>query len=366
MNKALYVIPYPKFFSQHAGVGGHVAHAAGVIGGLVEHGYNVRVVAEGNHDIFDIHGVDVDLLPCASQSQISRQLWSLKLLMHIKKLLREERFSLCYMRYSASFAPWIPLLKRLLGSVPLILEVNSLGSQWRESLRPLDRWALSSVDRVICISQVLQDYVVGLLGQRANDADIRLVINGVNVSRFDVEPVELGSKEIIHAGFAGLLKTDYGIETLIEAAGLLRDENVVLHVFGDGPFRSQLEQLAIGFDNIRFHGPVPFLRMPAFLKALDVVIYTTDVKHLYQSPTKLFEYMAAGKPIVSARTPQTTELLSTNETALFFDVADAQDMADAISRLCRDVQVREAMGKRARQEAETKHSWFARVAQILA
>lgn len=365
IKQALYVIPYPKFFSQHAGVGGHVAHAAGIICGLVEHGLNVTVVAEENHDIFNVDGVEVELVPCASTSQLSRQLWAIKLLKHLRRLLRHQRYDICYIRYSASFAPWIPLLKRFLGSVPLIMEVNSLGSQWNRSLRPLDRWALSAADRVICISDVLLQYVIGLLGKRAKKADLRLVINGVNVDRFDVEPVELDGSETIHAGFAGLLKADYGIETLIEAARLLRDENIMLHVFGDGPHREHLQDLAHDITNIRFHGPIAFLQMPAYLKALDILIYTTATKHLYQSPTKLFEYMAATKPIISARTPQTAELLREQETALFFELGDAQAMATAIKTLTHNQDLCRMMAEKARLDAQQNHSWSARVAQIL-
>ena len=366
MKNALYVIPYPKFFSQHAGVGGHVAHDAGIVNGFVEHGLKLVVVSEENHEIFDVGGIEVELLSCSSTSQLNRQLWAIKLLKHVRWLLHQQNFEFCYIRYSASFAPWIPLLKSLLGPVPLILEVNSMVSQWNTMLRPLDRRAMSSADRVVCISQVLQDYILQLLGHKASCADIRLVINGVDVERFDVEPAELGNVDTIHAGFAGLLKADYGIETLIEAARLLRDQNITLHVFGDGPYRDQLEARASGLDTLRFHGPVPFLQMPAFLKALDILIYTTDIKHLYQSPTKLFEYMASAKPIVAARTPQTNALLREGETALFFDVGDAVGMAEAIKVLCRDTNKCKMMGDQALHEARENHSWAARVAQILA
>lgn len=366
MKRALYVIPYPKFFSQHAGVGGHVAHAAGIIGGFVEHGLNVTVVAEENHDIFNIAHVDVELVPCVSAAQLSRQLWALKLLKHLRDLLKQQNFAFCYIRYSASFAPWIPLLKRLLGPVPLILEVNSLGSQWKTMLRPLDRLALSAADRIICISEVLQDYILQLLEHKAGSVDVRLVINGVNVDRFEVEPADLGGSNTTHAGFAGLLKADYGIEALIRAAQLLRDENIMLHVFGDGPHRGQLEAMAADIENLRFHGPIPFLDMPAFLKALDILLYTTDQKHLYQSPTKLFEYMATAKPIVTARTPQTNMLLKESETALFFEVGSAKGMAEAIKKLSLDKDLCRTIGEQARYEAQLNHSWTARVAQILA
>lgn len=363
MKQALYIIPYPKFFSQHAGVGGHIAHAAGILNGLVEHGFSMKVIADEGHDIFSAQGIELDVMPCRGRSIISRQFWSIQLIKHIRNLVRENKPEICYMRYSAGFAPWIPLLKRVLGDVPLILEVNSLGSQWRPGFRFVDRWALQSADRIICISDSLKSFIDDLLD--GHQSDVRLVINGVDVERFAVEPVNLCDDDKLHVGFAGLLKADYGIETMIEAARELQDQPVMLHIFGDGPIRTELESQAADLKNMVFHGPIPFLDMPAYLRALDVLVYTTAEKHLYQSPTKLFEYMAAGKPIVSAKTPQTTTLLAADETALFFDVCDAQGMANAIITLLQSPEKQYSMGRAVLQEAKTKHSWSARVADIL-
>lgn len=364
MKTALYVIPYPKFFSQHAGVGGHVAHAAGVVNGLVDNDYHVTVFAEESHDIFSLENVDVVTLPCGSQSLFARQLWAIKFLRQIRLAVKEQQFNVCYIRYSASFAPWIPTLKKILGKIPLILEVNSLGSQWRPAFRFVDRRALLSVDRVICISQVLKGYIEDLLADKATSSDVRAVINGVNLQRFDVPPANLKQDDHIHAGFAGLLKADYGLETLIETARLLRSDNIVIDIYGDGPHRDKLEEFAKDVPNIHFHGPVPFVEMPAYLKALDVLIYTTDKKHLYQSPTKLFEYMAAGKPIVSARTPQTEELLQGDETALFFEVGDAPVLADRLRALSTNQTLRDKLAQQARAVAEREHAWSARIKQI--
>lgn len=361
----LYVIPYPRFFSQHGGVGGHVAHAAGIINGFIEHGFDINVLAEEHHEIFEIDGVDVELVPNTAHFPISRQFWAIKLLVTLRRILKRQQFDFCYIRYSASFAPWIPVLKWLLGPVPLILEVNSLGSQWKPALRQLDRFALAAADRIICVSQILYDQIFELLGREAGSADLRLVINGVNASRFKVAPVYFERSGATHVGYAGLLKPDYGVEDLISAIRLLQGEKVFLHIFGDGPHRALLEALASDVENVQFHGPVPFLDMPAHLSAMDILVYTTGKKYIYQSPTKLFEYMASAKPIIAARTPQTELLLKNAETGFFFEVGQAEAIAQRIRQLDGDIESRLVMGALARREAEQEHSWTARVAQIL-
>lgn len=364
MKQSLYVIPYPKFFSQHAGVGGHVAHAAGIVKAMTDYGLSLQVVVEETHDIFNVNRVTIDELPCKSAGVFARQLWALRLLSHIKKQVAVQEYEFCYMRYSASFSPWIPRLKKILGNIPLILEVNSLGSQWRSFLKPVDTRALKSVDRVICVSSVLESYVRSLLKSHMQ-IDIRRVINGVEPDRFDVSPATLGASNMCHVGFAGLLKADYGIEILLAAAKKLRTENVRLHLFGDGPYKTALESLSVGLDNVEFHGPVPFLEMPSYLKGLDIVLYTTAVKHLYQSPTKLFEYMVTGRPIISARTPQTEVILSDSETALLYDVGNVDQLVEAIRRLNSDAVLSERLARKAQEEARIKHSWLSRVQEIL-
>ena len=118
-------------------------------------------------------------------------------------------------------------------------------------------------------------------------------------------------------------------------------------------------------DNVEFLGPVPFLEMPSYLMGLDIVLYTTAVKHLYQSPTKLFEYMVTGRPIISARTPQTEVILSDSETALLYDVGNVDQLVEAIRRLNSDAVLSERLARKAQEEARIKHSWLSRVQEIL-
>ncbi len=340
-----------------------MAHAAGILGALVNRGVRVRVLAEEAHETFDIHGVDTEIVPLKSQAQTMRQVWVLKLLFLLRRTVLQGRYDGCYMRYSASFAPWIPAAKRILGSTPLVLEVNSLGSQWWSFLRPVDRMALRSADRVVCISRSLRDYIQNLLGNKEH-SDIRVVLNGVFPARFNVPPVSPEPGQSMNVGYAGVLKADYGLETLIQAGQRVQDQGIHIHIFGDGPYRRQMEKEARGIGNITFHGAVPFTGMPGHLLGMDALVYTTGQKYLYQSPIKIFEYLAAARPILSACTPQTRELLEGKGCALFFDVGDSSGLADGLVKLYRDAQIRQHMGKAGRELAVSKHSWDARLKEI--
>lgn len=60
------------------------------------------------------------------------------------------------------------------------------------------------------------------------------------------------------------------------------------------------------YPNVHFLGPLPFTQMPAFLKGLDACLipYVNDERGRFRSPLKLFEYLASGKPVISAPHPE--------------------------------------------------------------
>ncbi len=340
-----------------------MAHAAGILNALASRSIQVRVIAEEPHEILELNGIVKDIVPLKSHIQVMRQIWAIRLLSRLRSAVQKGNYGGCYMRYSASFAPWIPAAKRILGNTPLVLEVNSLGSQWRSFLRPVDRMALRCPERVVCISSSLRDYIQNLLAHREH-GDIRVVLNGVYPERFNVSPVMPETSQYMNVGYAGVLKADYGLETLIQAGQRVQNQGIHIHIYGEGPYRRQLESEARGIENITFHGAVPFTQMPGYLLGMDVLVYTTSKKYLYQSPIKLFEYLAAARPILTACTPQTRELLEGRECALFFNVGDSSELADRLINLYKNPPLRQYMGQAGRELAVREHSWDARLKEI--
>lgn len=95
----------------------------------------------------------------------------------------------------------------------------------------------------------------------------------------------------------------------------------------------------------------------------DAVPWTEHFAY-YASPLKLFEYMAAGKPIISSDLPAVAEVVRNRETALLVQPGDVDELADAIKRLYDDSAFRERLGSAAKQESE-RYSWQVRAERIL-
>ena len=120
-------------------------------------------------------------------------------------------------------------------------------------------------------------------------------------------------------------------------------------------------------DRMRFVDRVPNAEVPTWLAALDVAVMpATATPHFrYEtSPLKLFEYLAAGLPIVAADLPSIRLVLRDGEDALLAEPENPSAMASAISRLLSDERLATRIASQGRQDVEGM-TWLARAERIL-
>jgi glycosyltransferase involved in cell wall biosynthesis len=104
-------------------------------------------------------------------------------------------------------------------------------------------------------------------------------------------------------GFVGTLGVAAGIEALIGAARLLADEPIGFVIVGHGSEAERFEALASGLPNVTFVGSVPKPDVPATLREFDVCYIGYHASPLWRfgiSPNKVYDYMAASRPIILA------------------------------------------------------------------
>jgi glycosyltransferase involved in cell wall biosynthesis len=110
--------------------------------------------------------------------------------------------------------------------------------------------------------------------------------------------------------------------------------------------------------NVYFVGKYPFAEVPAFVKGMDVCLlpYVNDERGQYRSPLKLYEYLAAGKPVVSTEHPEAREL---------GDVVCLASDPEAFVRLVDQALAEGSQGCRQRRVAVAqRHSWDCRVDEM--
>jgi glycosyltransferase involved in cell wall biosynthesis len=131
----------------------------------------------------------------------------------------------------------------------------------------------------------------------------------------------------------------------------------------------QLLRLEQENGRVIFTGAVDHERVPALLDACDVLVAPhvplADGSAFFGSPTKLFEYMAMGKGIVASRLGQIGDVLNHEETALLVEPGDAGALKEAIVRLVESPELREHLGKEAREIAVRSYTWKHNAQRVL-
>lgn len=184
-----------------------------------------------------------------------------------------------------------------------------------------------------------------------------------------------GQSGVITLGFLGTFKPWHGLETLLEAYTQVHcagSESIQwrLQLIGDGPLRQQLvdEVSRYGMsEHVEFLGAVAPEMVPELLSHWDIAVapYPAESSH-YFSPLKVYEYLAAGLPIVASEVGVLHELIEHNSTGLLIPGSDPTALAQALQLLQAEPGLRLRLGEAARAVAVAEHSWNARAATLLA
>jgi glycosyltransferase involved in cell wall biosynthesis len=193
---------------------------------------------------------------------------------------------------------------------------------------------------------------------------------GADVTRFrpDVRgdvPFSRAATDIV-AIFAGAFRAWHGAVHLVEAVRRLRARGrpeVKAVLVGDGPELTRVRRAADGVDGITFTGALPHEQVPACLAAADIGVAPFDVSahptlahEFHWSPLKVFEYMAAGLPVVAPRIPRLESIVRDGQEGVLYDATDPDGLAAAIERLG-DRDLRQRLGAAARDRVVAHFSW---------
>lgn len=288
----------------------------------------------------------------------------------LDQLAHDTPFDVLYERYSLwgrTATAWA----RGAG-VPSILEVNApLVAEQAEHRVLLDRVAagqvadaaLSTADVVLCVSEGVAGWARRVAGSPER---VHVVANGVDAVR--VRPADrpvIGSDAVPFViGFVGTLKPWHGVATLVDALVLLqaaRPDEYRLLLVGDGPEAASLRARAAtaGVAHlVEFTGPVDPADVPELLHRMDVAVAPyPGLTDFYFSPLKVYEYLAAGLPVVASGVGELPAVLEQGALGSLVEPDDPRALAAALADLRSDEQRRTALRSQTRTAALTRHTW---------
>jgi glycosyltransferase involved in cell wall biosynthesis len=168
--------------------------------------------------------------------------------------------------------------------------------------------------------------------------------------------------------FSGAFRAWHGAIHLVDAIRRLRSRGrtEIKAVFiGDGPELPRVRQAAAALDGITLIGAVPHEDVPAILAACDIGVAPFDVTahptlahEFHWSPLKIFEYMAAGLPVVAPRIERLATIVGDATEGVLYDATDVNGLANALERLMHPA-VRAPMRAAARARVVRDFSWTA-------
>jgi glycosyltransferase involved in cell wall biosynthesis len=330
---------------------------------------------------------------------------------YLSSALRDVEGIIIYQRLSRCDYAGAMLKRRL--RVPLIVEYNGsevwAARNWGSPLRfeklakEAELVMLRCADLVVTVSQPLADELVEI---GVNRSRIICYPNCVDTTLFD--PVlydknrvndlrvslNLSSQAFVY-GFIGTFGAWHGIDFLCAAIRYLSydspdwlEGNGVRFLFvGDGLRRAAVESLLQDPVTARFvvwAGLVDQSEAPRYLAAMDVVlsphVKNSDGSKFFGSPTKIFEYMSMGKPIIASRLDQIADVLTpsldsaslpkgdpepgSQELAVLYRPGNEAEFVEAIRFIRINGNWRLRLGENAQQEARHKYQWSHHVEKI--
>ena len=278
-----------------------------------------------------------------------------------------------YERYSL-FSTAVAQVSTALG-IPGVLEVNAPLIDEQATHRHLVdadgalnalRTQVAAAAVVACVSEPVARWVLEHCPEAAEK--VRVTPNGVNTTR--IAPTEVSTSSDPVVLFVGTLKPWHGVEVLLEAAALAQ-ESWTVRIVGDGPQGPALAQQAAQLGlTVDFRGAVAPGDVPAALAGAAVAVAPYPVLDeetgQYFSPLKIYEYAAAGLPVVASRVGQVPTIVQDGQNGLLVEPSDPAALAVAIDALVADPRRARELGLAGRAMVESAHSWDSVLDKILA
>jgi glycosyltransferase involved in cell wall biosynthesis len=323
---------------------------------LVKAGFDVVLIAQHNkHEI--IGGVEIIPLP-RSHNRALRMLRTLSAL----KLAVKQKANIYHFHDPELI--YVGLILKLLGK-RVIYDAHEdlqndilLAKDWIPSFlrKPISIFA----NIIEQISARIFDGIVAatdLIGKKFPAYKTAIVRNFPPVESFrEITRYKKSSLNSAIAVYTGGLMRIRGIRQLVEAFSYLREVELwLVGEFEDQLFQREIEEKVPS--NVKILGIKNFEEVIQLYKKADigVVCYLPMSIHLDAMPNKLFEYMAAGLPVIASNFPLWGEFV--NGCGLLVNPEDPKDIADTIKNLLADPKALQRMGEEGQRKFMKRYNW---------
>lgn len=264
----------------------------------------------------------------------------------IKALFMKKDFDIVYVyQLSPITMTWPAIVVKKIKKIPLIIHVLD---QWPVSIttggiskkslpyKILTKWsknAYNKADLITCSSKSFKNYFITELGL-SKDKQFIYMPSYAESLYDNCKTVHNKQFDLLFAGNIGPAQS---VETIIEAANLLKDEgNIMFHIVGDGLSKNSCEELTRKYNlkNVIFYGYHKVEEMKKYYELADAFLITMVDNEVVNStlPAKVQSYMLAGKPIIGAISGEVKNVIEEADCGLCCESLDYVSFAKIIKK----------------------------------
>lgn len=215
---------------------------------------------------------------------------------------------------------------------------------------------------IVCVSTPMKEYI-----QQYYRRDICVAYNGPKAQYLSEVTKDFNNNDnrtarIAYAGNLGLVQ---GMDQLIKAFDVLKSRELAhdwhLDIYGTGVLEEDLQKMSkdLGLhEKIHFHGVFPKAALSEHLNNSDVLYLGLISSEALDKtiPSKLFDYMMFGKPILAAITGEGKDILNENKANLVLESCTDQAIASGIMELDISLKERSLSSERNRELLQGKYT----------
>ena len=342
--------------------GGVVSHISCLERQFSQMGHEVKIIAPASKAVYTLGDRFIRIgtpRPVPVSGSIARITLSIQLESEINEVFEREKFDICHLH-----EPLMPTLCTTvlrLKHCPMVGTFHASGGKpWYTMFSPIMKWYLDrwfrKLDGRIAVSKVALDYVKTYF-----PSDYTIIPNGVDNRHFNngVMPLEKFMDGKTNILFVGRLEKRKGFEYLLEAYRIIKPEFHDCRLIQVGPgirlrnkYRKRINKYRL--TDVTFTGYASYTDLPRYYKTADIVCFPATGRE--SQGIVLLEAMSVGKPVVASAIEGYSSVLTDGVEGIAVPPADSEKLAEAISRLIRDKQLRQQMGERGRPKA-MQYDW---------
>ena len=259
------------------------------------------------------------------------------------------------------FCGWAGTISSIVKWCPFLLEIRDI---WPESiiavgamkkglatrfLEVLEKWMYKSANHIVAVGE---GYKQAILKRAPKLTNISVVTNGVDLDKFQprvadqefLDAWKLNGKFV--CAYVGTIGMAHGLRVVVEAAEMLRQkgrDDIKFCLVGDGANRVMLEKAVQekGLQSyIAFTGRLPKEKMSSVMASSNTLLIHLRKCDLFTTviPSKMFEAMAMGKPIIMGVDGEARDIVTTSGSGINMRPDEASDLVDAVCELASNPQ----------------------------